>query len=87
MQITILDNASTDGTSDLIKEYFKKFPNIVHIRHNRNIGGNANIVRAFESATKEYLWILCDDDFYCWDYWNELEQAILVIMLAKMGLI
>ena len=75
--ITILDNASTDGTSELIQEYCKNFPNITHIKHKRNIGGNANIARAFESASKEYLWILCDDDFYNWDNWNELEQAIL----------
>lgn len=74
--ITILDNKSTDGTSELIQDYKLKFPKINHIIHKRNIGGNANIVRAFETVSKKYFWILCDDDNYDWRYWNEIEQAI-----------
>ncbi|GAB1401188.1 hypothetical protein MASR1M68_00990 [Elusimicrobiota bacterium] len=74
--ITILNNRSDDGTSDLIEQYREKFTNIKHIIHNHNIGGNANIVRAFEIATKKYLWILCDDDIYDWSNWDEVEQAI-----------
>lgn len=77
--ITILDNASTDGTSELIDEYSKKFPNIKHIRHPFNIGGNANICRAYElsaSCGKEYAWILCDDDFYDFSNWAEVEKCI-----------
>ena len=77
--ITILDNASTDGTSELIQEYCSKFPNIKHIRHNVNIGGNANICRAFEigaSCSKDFFWVLCDDDKYDFSNWNEVEQRI-----------
>lgn len=74
--ITILDNKSTDGTSELIEEYKKKFPKINHIIHNRNIGGNANIVRAFEFSSKKYLWILCDDDNFDWTHWNEVVEAM-----------
>lgn len=77
--ITILDNSSTDGTSELIDEYCKKYPNIKHIRHPHNIGGNANIVRAFEMGAncgKEYVWVLCDDDKYDFSNWQELEEAI-----------
>lgn len=77
LQITILDNKSTDGSSELIEEYRGKFPNIKHVIHNRNIGGNANIARAFEAASFEYVWILCDDDFYNWENWPEIAQAIL----------
>ena len=58
--ITILDNKSTDGTSEFIEFLCKKHQNIVHVIHNRNIGGNANIARAFEIASMQYLWILCD---------------------------
>lgn len=76
LQITVLDNKSTDGTSELIKKYKEKFPNIKHVINNRNIGGNANIARAFETAKKKYFWILCDDDEYNWQNWDEVEQAI-----------
>ena len=77
--ITVLDNASTDGTSELIDEYCQKYPNLKHIRHNINIGGNANICRAFEigaSCGKEYFWILCDDDKYDFSNWYEVEKRI-----------
>ncbi len=76
LSITILDNASTDGTSQLVQEYKSKYPNIKHIRRNQNVGGNANIARAFEEATHEYFWILADDDSYDWSCWREVEQAI-----------
>lgn len=74
--ITILNNCSNDGTDELIKEYQLRFPNIKHIVHNHNIGGNANIVRAFEMATKDYVWVLCDDDFYNWKNWHLIEAEI-----------
>ena len=76
-QITILDNKSTDGSSELIDTYIKDFPNTKHIIHNHNIGGNANIARCYELAQKDYFWILCDDDEICWDAWSSVEKAIL----------
>ena len=74
--ITVLDNASTDGSSEVIESFAKKFANVTHIRHPKNIGGNANIARAFELAEKEYFWVLADDDEYDWSGWNEVEQAM-----------
>ncbi len=76
-QITILDNKSTDGTSELIDKVIADFPNSKHIIHNRNIGGNGNIARCYELATKEYFWILCDDDEIVFDAWGDVEKAIL----------
>ncbi len=76
LSVKILDNASTDKTSELISQYAQKYPNITHIRNIRNIGGNANIVKAFEMAEKKYLWVLCDDDEFDFSNWNELEAAL-----------
>lgn len=76
LDITVLDNCSTDGTSDYLKELCSKHPNIKHIRHNRNIGGNANIARAFETVSKPYFWILADDDNYDFSAWQQVEDAI-----------
>lgn len=78
--ITILDNASTDGTSELVKEYCKKFPNLVYHRNPLNIGGNANICRAYEygaNSGKEYVWVLCDDDYLDFSNWNKVEELIM----------
>lgn len=76
LDFTILDNDSTDGTDKLCKEYASKYQNIKYFKHKKNIGGNANIARAFEIAQKEYVWIIADDDFYDWSAWQEIENVI-----------
>lgn len=76
VDITILDNASTDGTSELIQDYCKEHKRLKHIRHGKNIGGNANIIEAMKLAQKEYVWFLCDDDNYNWNHWYKVVQAM-----------
>lgn len=75
-RLTILDNCSTDGTSELIDGYCARFSNIIHVCHAKNIGGNANIARCFEKASAEYVWVLCDDDSYDFSHAHELEKAL-----------
>ncbi len=75
-KITILDNCSTDGTSQMLAEFAAQHPNITHIRHPKNIGGNANIVRAFEMASAKYVWVVCDDDTYDFSHAQELLPAL-----------
>lgn len=75
--ITILDNCSTDGASEICAEFAEKYENITHIRHPQNIGGNANICRAFEIAKEEYIWCLSDDDGLDWSAWQEIEDAMV----------
>ncbi len=88
--ILVLDNNSTDNTAAVVKEYAKKYPNISYIKNNYNVGANANIVKAFEYNTKEYLWVVADDDVYDWSYWSELERAIenheKAIVISRMDL-
>ena len=71
VQITLLDNASFDGTSDMIDEYAAVHANIKHIINERNAGGDVNICKAYGMAKKEYAWVLCDDDSYSWETWHE----------------
>ena len=74
--ITVLDNACTDGSSEVIAQFAAKYENVKHIRHAKNIGGNANITRAYELAQKPYVWVVCDDDSFRWDAWGEIENAL-----------
>src|SRR5574344_87159 len=75
-EIIILDNRSTDETRDVAQEFVSK-GNVTVITHPRNIGGNANIVRAMELARPNaYVWTLGDDDFYDFANWAEVESAM-----------
>ena len=74
--ITVLDNASTDGSSELIDQFAAQHSPIKHVRHNKNIGGNANITRAFEMARLPYVWVVCDDDSFRWEAWGEIQTAL-----------
>jgi len=75
--ITVLDNNSTDGTGEMVDGFCKLYPNLKHVRNPINIGGNPNVAKAFtEVSSKEYIWILCDNDKYCWDNFSEIENAI-----------
>lgn len=74
--ITVLDNNSTDDTAALVKAYRKEYGNLKHIKNKYNAGLSGNIIKAMETASKQYLWILCDDDNYNWSAWNEVEKAI-----------
>lgn len=76
LDFTILDNASTDGSSELIESYCAKFANIKHIRRPKNIDGNANIANALALACKKYYWIVCDDDEFNFSAWPEVEEAM-----------
>lgn len=76
LDITILDNNSDDETYELIRKYQVKYPNIKHEKNCRNIGGNANIAKAYTMATKKYIWVLCDDDTYDFEGFEQIEKAI-----------
>lgn len=75
-RITVLDNCSTDLTADVISKYSTAFPNYHVVRHNRNIGGDYNFLRAVEYSTACYAWIMCDDDTYDFSHAEEVVSAI-----------
>ncbi len=74
--ITILDNNSTDETALVVQKWQESHPNLKYFKNKYNINGNANIVKAFYKADKDYVWILADNDNYNWDSWSEVEDAI-----------
>lgn len=62
LEIIVADNASTDGTKELIEEYSVTHSNIVYFRHNENIGQVENGKFAYKKARGDYYFFLCDDD-------------------------
>ena len=78
LKITVLDNCSTDGTSEFLCEtVWAGELNLKHIRHTVNIGSSANTMFAYEIATSKYIWIICDDDKYDFFQFNEVHKVII----------
>ncbi|MDD3237820.1 MAG: glycosyltransferase family 2 protein [Candidatus Gastranaerophilales bacterium] len=74
--ILVIDNNSTDSTYDVVMEFKKTAPNIKYQKNKYNVGLSANIVFAMYKASKDYVWIISDDDNYDFSNWNEVENAI-----------
>jgi glycosyltransferase involved in cell wall biosynthesis len=62
--IKIFDNASTDGSVDILKEYEKNYPNIQVFQNDTNIGGEGNFTKCIENMEGEYSAIYHSDDVY-----------------------
>lgn len=60
LEIVVVDNASTDGTADLVASYGDD--RIRYVRHERNIGANGNFNACLEHARGTYFLLLHDDD-------------------------
>ena len=75
-RITVVDNCSSDGTSEIIASFHNRFPNFKYLRNRINIGGNPNYLKAIELSSSEYTWILCDDDFLDFSDCADVVKAI-----------
>ena len=63
VNIYVSDNASTDGTGNLVKEYVKMYPDLItYFCQPYNITASPNFIHAVQSVSSEYVLILGDDD-------------------------
>ncbi len=75
-KFTVIDNGSTDATPEICRKYAALYPDF-HICRNRfNVGISGNYLRALETATSEYTWILCNDDNYDFSHFDEIVEAV-----------
>lgn len=64
-EIIIVDDASVDGSVDLIKMYAQRYPNLIrYILNEENIGVSKVRVAALESVCGDYVTYLDGDDLY-----------------------
>jgi len=67
IQLVIGEDCSTDNTAAIIKEYEKKYPDIIKARYNNpNKGMHANGILTFQECTGKYI-ATCEGD----DYWTD----------------
>ncbi len=76
-KMTIIDNCSPDNTPQVCAKYEKIFNNLNVIRHDKNIGGNPNIVKGSGLVSKsKYTWLLGDNDNYDFSETDDVIEAI-----------
>lgn len=62
VELIISDNASTDGTGEIVSEVISCYPEIVYVRNERNIGPDSNFIQCLKLAKGKYTLLLSDDD-------------------------
>lgn len=63
VEVVISDNASTDNTEQVMKNYLKKeLPYLRYNRNKKNLGISGNILKQIELARGKYLWFIGDDE-------------------------
>lgn len=61
-EVIVSDNASTDGTGEVVCERARRFEQLRYVRQDVNRGLDCNFDRAIEAARGEYCWLMSDDD-------------------------
>ena len=59
LEIIVVDNASTDGTSEAVR---KKFPKVKLIRNLKNLGVTGGANTGVKKATGDYVWLVDHDN-------------------------
>ena len=77
MSLTLIDNASTDGTMDVLQSYAAKHATIRIKRNRCNVGATANLQRAFWYGDADYVMPKTGDDLIAPDYVARLMEMLL----------
>lgn len=77
-KIHIFDDASTDGTSDIVQEYAEKYPELITaFISSENQGAQNNFWLAYRSVETKYCALLECDDYWCGEDKLQLQIAAL----------
>ena len=63
-EVIVSDNASTDGTADVVARWKDRLPRLRYSRNERNLGYCANVAKAVDLAASEIIAIYHSDDIY-----------------------
>lgn len=64
IELVLVDDCSKDGSAEIIKEYCKRYPNIVYHLQEKNMGAGAARNKALELAKGRYVAFLDSDDVW-----------------------
>jgi glycosyltransferase involved in cell wall biosynthesis len=63
IEVVVLDNASTDGTEELVGSLEERDGRLRYVRRSENIGLVPNLDSAFREGAGDYVMLLADDDW------------------------
>lgn len=73
IEVLIGDDASTDRTTEILKKYEKRYPNIIKLYlRPSNLGASRNIYELFKNVKGQYIALLEGDD-----YWTDYSKLSL----------
>ena len=75
IEIIIVNDGSTDGSEEIIKEYMKKDSRIIYVKNDKNQGLFKARLRGYEKANGEYIACLDSDDYVEVDYYRSLLEC------------
>src|ERR1051325_2984774 len=88
-EIIVGDDCSRDGTTDIVKDYYRRFPEKIKLLvRDQNVGSGANARQTLEMCRGEYVACVEGDD-----YWTDPEKIrlqveyLVNIRIARRGLI
>lgn len=74
-ELLLADDCSKDNTLNIMKEYEKKYPNIIKVLERKeNLGATKNIVDAYKQSKGKYITVLEGDDYWCDE--NKIQKQI-----------
>ena len=76
-ELLIADNASTDRTAEIAREFCAKDPRVRYVRHASNIGAAGNFNYVFHETTGRYFKWAAYDDMLAPDFQNLAVAEIL----------
>jgi abequosyltransferase len=62
VEIVISDNASTDGTDEIVRNLQKSHERITYYRSESNVGADRNFLKVIELASGTHCWLMGSDD-------------------------
>lgn len=88
-EVIVHDDASTDGTANIIREYAEKYPNIIKPileRENQWSKKDGSLERIMNEHTHGKYIALCEGDDYWIDPYKLQKQVDIMEMMKRWGL-
>ncbi|MGB9081050.1 MAG: glycosyltransferase family 2 protein [Desulfuromonadaceae bacterium] len=79
VEVLVSDNASSDGTSGIVREIAATCPQLHYYRNDVNVGFDLNIDLCMQRARGTFVWLIGDDDVVCQT--GAVERVLQVIRL------